>query len=93
MEDLLYDLEKDIQIINLNIYKKRKMPIQVRNMQPPGGITGNQDQCLVCIKPQQEWTWWHTPFSALGKQRQMDLCEFNDNLVDIVNSWQARATQ
>lgn len=54
MEDLLYDLEKDIQIINLNIHKKHKMPIKVRNIQPPGGINGNQDQCLVCIKPQQE---------------------------------------
>ena len=37
---------------------------------------------------------WHTPLiSALGKQRQVDLCEFEASLVCIANSRTAMATQ
>ena len=33
------------------------------------------------------WQWWHTPLiPALGRQRQVDICEFKASLVYRVNS-------
>lgn len=37
--------------------------------------------------------WWTTLFSALGSQRQVNLCEFQINLFHTVNSRPAKATQ
>jgi hypothetical protein len=40
------------------------------------------------------WVWWCTPLIlAFGRQRQEDLCEFEDSLVYIVSSEIAMATQ
>ena len=39
--------------------------------------------------------WWHTPLiPALGRQRQVDLCEFGASLVYRASSWKStKATQ
>ena len=40
------------------------------------------------------WWWWHMPFiPALGRQGQVDLCEFEASLVYGVSSRTVRATQ
>ena len=40
------------------------------------------------------WAWWHVPLiSALGRQRQVDLCEFKAIMVYRVISRPAKATQ
>jgi hypothetical protein len=37
-------------------------------------------------------TWWHRPLApALGRQRQVDFCEFEDSLVYIVSPRTAKA--
>ena len=51
------------------------------------------DLKLLLIEKIISWVWCRTPvIPALGRQKQMDLCEFEASLVYIVSSRTAKAT-
>jgi hypothetical protein len=55
------------------------------------GLTNYKEYYKVNINARQ---WWNTPLiPALGGQRQVDLCEFENSLVYIVSLWTAESTQ
>jgi hypothetical protein len=49
---------------------------------------------MLCSLVIQNHVWWCTPLTpVLGRQRQVDLCEFEANLVYVVSSRTARAME
>lgn len=58
------------------------------------GYTVHFRLARVRLSLKTTWAWWDTPLmAASGRQRQVELCEFEASLTYRVNSRTARATQ